>query len=430
MANTGDHRYWGPVFSVGTVNIKYGRWYRPPRGILPARGSNHNKRLNAFAPGELILSASINCTTCYERMNGTSQAAPHVAGIMATIVDYEGWQSLDHAKKVYQRVRENTISHVNIDAAMDKAGTTNKLVQTGIVYLGKHPYHGVPDDEQIPLDNNPLGPSQIGMERPFPFRQDEGTTHKEEPSEPDPAPDIPKQIVESDDNSDRLMQVGDEVGFKPKEPDSSDCFGLGTNHYVTREPMVAAIDKFSSTMVTPDEVQLTIQFETPEVDYAVDRDERVFYLKDMVLDRCDSSNVDNPPNFKAGGVAKKGQVSYHTEPRKARRPASKGLSAGCKVDTNFLGPRKIVSKVRVWGAGWATSDVGQAFGKEASECGVQNLGPAYQFKYEGGDDDREWSAELDGQADVSEKCIAEAIKKSGAPEVTCEKVLREDGVPA
>ncbi|KAF4948582.1 hypothetical protein FSARC_13702 [Fusarium sarcochroum] len=173
---------------------------------------------------------------------------------------------------------------------------------------------------------------------------------------------------------------------------------------------------------SPDEVTLLIEFETPEADHAVERDECGFYLRVVVLDRCDSSNVDNPPNFKAGGVAKKGQLKYHMELSKARPAASKGVFAGCKVDTNFVRPRFTASKVRVWGVGWSTSDIGKRFGKEAAECGFQNIDAAFHFKYEGSDDDREWSAELEGHVNVDEKCIAEAIEKAGGPKMTYEKV--------
>ncbi|KAM6509344.1 hypothetical protein FSOLCH5_012345 [Fusarium solani] len=403
------------TFSVGAVNIKYDRWITPARGILPQSSSHHNKKLDVFAPGELVESASTNCDSCYVRHNGTSMAAPHVAGIMAIMVDYEGWENLDHADRIYERLKENALPYVNIDASMKKAETTNLLVQSGITMHEQHPYRGVVQDRQIPPDNTPWGPGGIPIRR--------GRTRRQEQDDGN-WPDLPKQQVEPHPDSDRWMIDGDMSGYKPTEPDSFACFGLQTNRYVNRDVLVGNIEhfcetaqararpdpgsKFISTVYnggTPNEVMLIIDYEAPDIDYEIGQEDCVFYLKDIVLDRCDSSSKDNPGNWKAGGVAHKDKIGYRIEPLKERNSW-----AGCKVDRR---------NVRVWGGGWSTTDSGKRLIEEAKNCGIDAGSP--KFNYGGGDDNREWTAEMNGASDVDDKCISEAIEKAGGPKVTCEK---------
>ncbi|XP_037530232.1 proprotein convertase subtilisin/kexin type 9 [Nematolebias whitei] len=51
-----------------------------------AGGTNFGRCVDLFAPGDDIVSASSDCSTCFTSRSGTSQAAAHVAGIAAVIL--------------------------------------------------------------------------------------------------------------------------------------------------------------------------------------------------------------------------------------------------------------------------------------------------------------------------------------------------------
>uniref|UniRef100_A0A3P9M1C6 Proprotein convertase subtilisin/kexin type 9 n=1 Tax=Oryzias latipes TaxID=8090 RepID=A0A3P9M1C6_ORYLA len=51
-----------------------------------AGGSNYGRCVDVFAPGDDIVSASSDCSTCFTSRSGTSQAAAHAAGIAAIIL--------------------------------------------------------------------------------------------------------------------------------------------------------------------------------------------------------------------------------------------------------------------------------------------------------------------------------------------------------
>ncbi|XP_056132327.1 proprotein convertase subtilisin/kexin type 9 [Lampris incognitus] len=53
---------------------------------LGAGGTNLGRCVDLFAPGDDIVSASSDCSTCFTSSSGTSQAAAHVAGIAAVIL--------------------------------------------------------------------------------------------------------------------------------------------------------------------------------------------------------------------------------------------------------------------------------------------------------------------------------------------------------
>lgn len=45
-----------------------------------AGGTNYGRCVDLFAPGDDIVSASSDCSTCFTSRSGTSQAAAHTAG--------------------------------------------------------------------------------------------------------------------------------------------------------------------------------------------------------------------------------------------------------------------------------------------------------------------------------------------------------------
>ncbi|KAM9005856.1 proprotein convertase subtilisin/kexin type 9 [Sarcophilus harrisii] len=52
-------------------------------------GTNFGRCVDLFAPGEDIIGASSDCSTCFTSQSGTSQAAAHVAGIAAMLLNAE-----------------------------------------------------------------------------------------------------------------------------------------------------------------------------------------------------------------------------------------------------------------------------------------------------------------------------------------------------
>ncbi|CAO2588325.1 Proprotein convertase subtilisin/kexin type 9 [Lemmus lemmus] len=71
------------VITVGATNVQD----QPVTlGIL---GTNFGRCVDLFAPGKDIIGASSDCSTCFMSQSGTSQAAAHVAGIVARMLTME-----------------------------------------------------------------------------------------------------------------------------------------------------------------------------------------------------------------------------------------------------------------------------------------------------------------------------------------------------
>ncbi|XP_029988597.1 proprotein convertase subtilisin/kexin type 9 [Sphaeramia orbicularis] len=68
------------VITVGAVNSA------DQPMALGAGGTNFGRCVDLFAPGDDIVSASSDCSTCFTSRSGTSQAAAHAAGIAAVIL--------------------------------------------------------------------------------------------------------------------------------------------------------------------------------------------------------------------------------------------------------------------------------------------------------------------------------------------------------
>ncbi|XP_044530726.1 proprotein convertase subtilisin/kexin type 9 [Gracilinanus agilis] len=56
---------------------------------MGALGTNFGRCVDLFAPGEDIIGASSDCSTCFTSQSGTSQAAAHVAGIASMLLNAE-----------------------------------------------------------------------------------------------------------------------------------------------------------------------------------------------------------------------------------------------------------------------------------------------------------------------------------------------------
>ncbi|XP_006839877.1 PREDICTED: proprotein convertase subtilisin/kexin type 9 [Chrysochloris asiatica] len=71
------------VITVGATNAQ------DQPVMLGALGTNFGRCVDVFAPGDDIIGASSDCSTCFASQSGTSQAAAHVAGILAMMLTVE-----------------------------------------------------------------------------------------------------------------------------------------------------------------------------------------------------------------------------------------------------------------------------------------------------------------------------------------------------
>ncbi|OCT82768.1 proprotein convertase subtilisin/kexin type 9 [Xenopus laevis] len=69
------------VITVGATN------YQDQPATMGVLGTNYGNCIDLFAPGDDIIGASSDCSTCFTSKSGTSQAAAHVAGIAAMILN-------------------------------------------------------------------------------------------------------------------------------------------------------------------------------------------------------------------------------------------------------------------------------------------------------------------------------------------------------
>ncbi|XP_029474204.1 proprotein convertase subtilisin/kexin type 9 isoform X2 [Rhinatrema bivittatum] len=69
------------VITVGATN------YEDQPVTMGVLGTNFGRCVDVFAPGDDIIGASSDCSTCFTSKSGTSQAAAHVAGLAAMILN-------------------------------------------------------------------------------------------------------------------------------------------------------------------------------------------------------------------------------------------------------------------------------------------------------------------------------------------------------
>ncbi|NXX48074.1 PCSK9 convertase, partial [Tricholaema leucomelas] len=76
------------VIAVGATNSE------DQPASIGTLGTNFGRCVDLFAPGDDIIGASSDCSTCFTAQSGTSQAAAHVAGIAAMLLSAEPQLSL------------------------------------------------------------------------------------------------------------------------------------------------------------------------------------------------------------------------------------------------------------------------------------------------------------------------------------------------
>ncbi|KAI0197508.1 hypothetical protein F4808DRAFT_473847 [Astrocystis sublimbata] len=233
-----------------------------------------------------------------------------------------------------------------------------------------------------------------------------------------------------------LEWIGDD---QPTEPPPSGptqglhCNGLGSKIYVSADTLADNIKTFCQTAVaqgvqdkasdsigrnyqpgTLDDVDISVDW-PPGVKIPFDEPE---CNKQLVAtsDNCDGNDPANPMNWKGGGTVTTTtstnpdiKVVYHVTPKHARQPLPNTPGGGCHVAYQFL-----YDEFWIWGNGWATKDFGRQKNGLFHHLELCNGLTGWNFRYELGNDGREWSANghlVIGKAD----CVARAIASAGGP---------------
>ncbi|KAF3913963.1 hypothetical protein ABW21_db0207221 [Orbilia brochopaga] len=115
------------------------------------------------------------------------------------------------------------------------------------------------------------------------------------------------------------------------------------------------------------QVRLTVSW--PRADIKPDANTCIFNLRDRLLDLCDIPNERNPLNFKAGGQAVAGEVTYDVMPLQPRLPVALSKKFKCRyVQGKYPGEYTY----NVWGYGWGAPselDVVQNWLIDTKGCG-------------------------------------------------------------
>uniref|UniRef100_A0A8C3FR43 Proprotein convertase subtilisin/kexin type 9 n=1 Tax=Chrysemys picta bellii TaxID=8478 RepID=A0A8C3FR43_CHRPI len=81
------------VITVGATD------FQDQPASMGALGTNFGRCVDVFAPGDDIIGASSDCSTCFTSQSGTSQAAAHVAGITAMILNTDSALTLSELRQ-------------------------------------------------------------------------------------------------------------------------------------------------------------------------------------------------------------------------------------------------------------------------------------------------------------------------------------------
>ena len=208
---------------------------------------------------------------------------------------------------------------------------------------------------------------------------------------------------------------------------TKECSGLAANKYVARETLRSLIedafcpeavkqgglDPGSSAIMrrynegTPEDVTLAIEYK-PGVKFKPDLTGCVGSLLGDLTDGCDPPNdEENPANWKGGGLLTVGNVAYRIVPQSKRQLHEWKVEGGCMEWYNV-----VFEEYWMWGHGFASSDHGAGVKAQLQGCAL--LPDTWDFRYELGEDHREWTAKF--RTGVGQRsCVNHAVVTAGAP---------------
>ena len=160
------------TFCVGASTIQYNRRTR----------SSYGPAVRIHAPGQSILGAHHDPDNdMYVDLSGTSMAAPHVAGAIATFLSFRGaGRSSSDVDALYELVDKNRTPDIINDHKSQSGG----LLHTGIYHpdRGKNPYY-IPQKDELSVPENPE-PEPKPEPKPAEPKEEAPADPKDAPTEP------------------------------------------------------------------------------------------------------------------------------------------------------------------------------------------------------------------------------------------------------
>jgi hypothetical protein len=137
------------VICVGGTNKNYGRpdW------------TNYGPNVTIWAPGDTIDSSTINPDHPYLPDSGTSQAAPHVAGIVANYIAYENLRN--DAATAISRLMAN--AQTGVLSKFMGAGSPDLLANYGLANPKRNPQYPYAGPQKELVKNSDPGPNAAGF---------------------------------------------------------------------------------------------------------------------------------------------------------------------------------------------------------------------------------------------------------------------------
>ncbi|KAM9848299.1 proprotein convertase subtilisin/kexin type 9 [Aulostomus maculatus] len=112
------------VITVGAVN------FSDQLMSQGAGGTNFGRCVDLFAPGDDIVSASSDCSTCFTSRSGTSQAAAHAAGVAAVILTSN--QNTSPLQVLHTMLHSSTSNNINLLAVPESHRVTTPNLVVGM----------------------------------------------------------------------------------------------------------------------------------------------------------------------------------------------------------------------------------------------------------------------------------------------------------